>query len=209
MRKLRERMSNVMCLRGTAFQTQEVYLDAVTERVMFYRRSPTERGASRRPRPTCDARSATGSLPARASIKPRASSASSIGGSSVVRNSGAASQILSREEAARRIGAARTLRVRTLLMTTDAAGLRVPEVCALPEENIESAASRLCLNAPWQERQDPMPAVVALACTLTGVTPGRNSGCFRTGRAWVWVRARSRGRNESITQHGLLCSAAM
>jgi len=40
-------------------------------------------------------------------------------------------QILSREEVARLIDSARTLRGRTLLMTTCAAGLRVSEVCAL------------------------------------------------------------------------------
>jgi integrase len=55
-------------------------------------------------------------------------------------------QILSREEVARLIDSARTLRGRTLLMTTYAAGLRVSEVCALQVGDIESAADRMCLK---------------------------------------------------------------
>jgi len=55
-------------------------------------------------------------------------------------------QILSREEVARLIDSARTLRGRTLLMTTYAAGLRVSEACALQVGDIESAADRLCLK---------------------------------------------------------------
>ncbi|HRF73611.1 MAG TPA: site-specific integrase [Accumulibacter sp.] len=55
-------------------------------------------------------------------------------------------QILSREEVARLIDSARTLRGRTLLMTTYATGLRVSEVCALQLGDIESAADRMCLK---------------------------------------------------------------
>jgi site-specific recombinase XerD len=55
-------------------------------------------------------------------------------------------QILSRKQVLRLIGAARTLRGRTLLMTTYAAGLRVSEVCALQVADIESAPDRMCLK---------------------------------------------------------------
>lgn len=55
-------------------------------------------------------------------------------------------QILSREEVARLIDAAATLRGRTLLTTTYAAGLRVSEVCALQLTDIESAPDRMCLK---------------------------------------------------------------
>ncbi|WP_413925717.1 tyrosine-type recombinase/integrase [Candidatus Accumulibacter phosphatis] len=55
-------------------------------------------------------------------------------------------QLLSREEGARLIDSARTLRGRTLLMTTYAAGLRVSDVCALQVGDMESAADRLCLK---------------------------------------------------------------
>ena len=55
-------------------------------------------------------------------------------------------QILSRDEVTRLIEAAATLRGRTLLTTTYAAGLRVSEVCALQLTDIESAADRMCLK---------------------------------------------------------------
>ena len=55
-------------------------------------------------------------------------------------------QILSREEVRRLIDAAPTLRGRTLLATTYAAGLRVSEVCALQLADIESAPDRMCLK---------------------------------------------------------------
>ena len=56
-------------------------------------------------------------------------------------------QILSREEVSRLIGAAGTLRGRTLLTVTYAAGLRVSEVCALQVADIERAPDRMCLKA--------------------------------------------------------------
>ncbi|OIQ96401.1 tyrosine recombinase XerD [mine drainage metagenome] len=55
-------------------------------------------------------------------------------------------QILSRNEVSRLIGATRTLRGRTLLTVTYAAGLRVSEVCALQVTDIESAPDRMCLK---------------------------------------------------------------
>jgi site-specific recombinase XerD len=55
-------------------------------------------------------------------------------------------QILTREEVTRLIDAAPTMRGRTLLATTYAAGLRVSEVCALQLTDIESAADRMCLK---------------------------------------------------------------
>ncbi|HAY29154.1 MAG TPA: integrase, partial [Candidatus Accumulibacter sp.] len=73
-------------------------------------------------------------------------------------------QILSREEVARLIDAARTLRGRTLLMTTYAAGLRVSEVCNLQVRDIESAADRMCLKVvARQGRQGSLYAAVAAA----------------------------------------------
>ena len=55
-------------------------------------------------------------------------------------------QILAREEVARLLAAAGTLRAQTLLTTTYAAGLRVSEVCALHWSDIDSAAERRCLK---------------------------------------------------------------
>jgi len=55
-------------------------------------------------------------------------------------------QILSREEVSRRLAAAASLRARTVLMTSYAAGLRVSELCALQVADIESAPDRMCLK---------------------------------------------------------------
>ncbi len=55
-------------------------------------------------------------------------------------------QILTRAEVSRLIDAAPTMRGRTLLATTYAAGLRLSEVCALQLCDIESAPERMCLK---------------------------------------------------------------
>lgn len=55
-------------------------------------------------------------------------------------------QILTRVEVSRLIDAAPTMRGRTLLATTYAAGLRLSEVCALQLCDIESAPERMCLK---------------------------------------------------------------
>ena len=71
-------------------------------------------------------------------------------------------QILSHEEVARLIGATRSLRGRTLLMTTYAAGLRVSEVCALQVADIESAGdSDVSQGAPGQRQSGSLHAAVA------------------------------------------------
>ena len=55
-------------------------------------------------------------------------------------------QILTREQVTRLIEAAPTLRGRTLLATTYAAGLRVSELCALQLSDIESSPERMCIK---------------------------------------------------------------
>jgi len=55
-------------------------------------------------------------------------------------------QILTRAEVSRLIEAAPTMRGRTLLATTYAAGLRVSELCALQLTDIESAPERMCIK---------------------------------------------------------------
>lgn len=54
--------------------------------------------------------------------------------------------ILTRDEIQRLFAACATLRTRTVLMTTYAAGLRVSEVCTLQVGDIESAPDRMCLK---------------------------------------------------------------
>ncbi|MBL8395965.1 MAG: site-specific integrase [Candidatus Accumulibacter sp.] len=155
MSELRERMSNAMCLRGMAARTQETYLGAVTELAMFYHRSPAELRVEEVPAyllhlirdrklayaSVNQASCALRFLYRRVLGRPEAGF--DIPMAKVPKR---LPQILSREEVASLIDAARTLRGRTLLITTYAAGLRVSEFCDLQVGDIESAADRLCLK---------------------------------------------------------------
>ena len=155
MKSLRQQMTDAMVLRGFAARTQEAYLAAVVALARYYHRSPDTL--------TPDERQAyllfliTGKKLAYASVN-QAACAFRFLFDRVLNRPNARfdipmakvpkrlPQILSREEVARLIGAARSLRGRTLLMTTYAAGLRVSEVCALEVTDIESAPDRMCLK---------------------------------------------------------------
>ena len=155
MSELRERMSNAMCLRGMAARTQEAYIGALVELAKYYHRSPADlrveevqayllhliRDKKLAYASVNQASCAFRFLYRRVLGRPEAGF--DIPMAKVPKR---LPQILSREEVARLIDSARTLRGRTLLMTTDAAGLRVSEVCALQVGDIESAADRLCLK---------------------------------------------------------------
>jgi site-specific recombinase XerD len=155
MTPLRQQMSEAMVLRGLAARTQEAYLAAVVALAKFYRRPPdiltteqlqayllhliTEKklAYSSVNQASCAFRFLYGSVLHQADVRldiPMAKVPKRL------------PQILSREEVARLIGAARTLRGRTLLSLTYAAGLRVSELCALQVADIESAPDRMCLK---------------------------------------------------------------
>jgi len=155
MKSLRQQMTDAMLLRGFAARTQEAYLAAVVALAKYYHRSPDTL--------TPDELQAyllfliTEKKLAYASVN-QAACAFRFLFDRVLNRPNARfdipmakvpkrlPQILSREEVARLIGAARSLRGRTLLMTTYAAGLRVSEVCALQVADIESAPDRMCLK---------------------------------------------------------------
>ena len=155
MSELRERMSNAMCLRGMAARTQEAYIGALVELAKYYQRSPADlrveevqayllhliRDKKLAYASVNQASCAFRFLYRRVLGRPEAGF--DIPMAKVPQR---LPQILSREEVARLIDSARTLRGRTLLMTTYAAGLRVSEVCALQVGDIESAADRMCLK---------------------------------------------------------------
>jgi integrase/recombinase XerD len=155
MSELRERMSNAMCLRGLAARTQEAYIGAVADLAVFYHRSPAELRVEEvqayllhliRDRKLAYASVNQASCALRflyRRVLGRPEAGFDIPMAKVPKR---LPQILSREEVARLIDAARTLRGRTLLMTTYAAGLRVSEVCNLQVRDIESAADRMCLK---------------------------------------------------------------
>jgi site-specific recombinase XerD len=155
MTPLRQQMSEAMVLRGLALRTREAYLAAVVALAKFYRRSPdtltceqlqayllhliTEKklAYSSVNQASCAFRFLYGSVLRQADVRldiPMAKVPKRL------------PQILSREEVKRLIGAAGTVRARTLLSITYAAGLRVSELCALQVADIESAPDRMCLK---------------------------------------------------------------
>ena len=155
MTPLRQQMSEAMVLRGLALRTQEAYLAAVFALAKFYRRPPdtltteqlqayllhliTEKklAYSSVNQASCAFRFLYGNVLRQADVRfdiPMAKVPKRL------------PQILSREEVKRVIGAARTVRARTLLSITYAAGLRVSELCALQVADIESAPDRMCLK---------------------------------------------------------------
>jgi integrase/recombinase XerD len=155
MTPLRQRMINAMLLRGFAARTQETYCDALVAFAKYYHCSPdtltpdelqayllfliTEKKLAYASvnQAACAFRFMFGTVLRRPEVRfdiPMAKVPKRL------------PQILSREEVTRLIEAAATLRGRTLLTTTYAAGLRVSEVCALQLADIESAPDRMCLK---------------------------------------------------------------
>ena len=155
MTPLRQRMIDAMLLRGFAPRTQEAYCAAVGALARHYHRSPERLGTEQLQsyllhlirekklayasvnQASCAFRFLFGTVLRRPDVHleiPMAKVPKRL------------PQILSREEISRLIKASATLRARTLLTTTYAAGLRVSEVCALQLTDIESAPDRMCLK---------------------------------------------------------------
>jgi len=146
MTELRNRMDEAMVLRGFSLRTRETYLACVRALAKHYRQPPdvldgrgiqayllhliTERKLAYASvnQASCAFRFLFGTVLRRPEIRfdiPMAKVPKRL------------PQILSREQVTRLIEAAATLRGRTLLTTTYAAGLRVSEVCALQLADIE------------------------------------------------------------------------
>lgn len=155
MTPLRQRMMDAMVLRGFAARTQEAYCAAVGALARHYGRSPEKLGSEQLQSYLLHL--ITEKKLAYASVN-QASCAFRFLFGTVLRQPEVhleipmakvpkrLPQILSREEVWRLIETAATLRARTLLTTTYAAGLRVSEVCALQLADIESAPDRMCLK---------------------------------------------------------------
>jgi integrase/recombinase XerD len=155
MNTLRQRMVEAMVVRGFSVRTQESYLSSVAALARHYGKPPDQLGGEQLQAyllhlikdkklayasvnaAACGFRFFYGSVLARATARldiPMAKTPKRL------------PQILSREQVAHLIRAARTPRGRMLLMTTYAAGLRVSEVCALQLRDIESAPDRMCIK---------------------------------------------------------------
>ena len=155
MTELRNRMDEAMVLRGFSVRTRESYLACVRALAKHYRQPPdaldgpriqayllhliTERKLAYASvnQASCAFRFLFGTVLRQPEVRldiPMAKVPKRL------------PQILSREEVTRLIESAATLRGRTLLTTTYAAGLRVSEVCALQLSDIKSAPDRMCLK---------------------------------------------------------------
>ena len=152
---LRQRMDDAMVLRGFALRTRETYLACVAALAKHYRRPPDQ----------LDAEQVQAYLLhliqekklAYASVNQAACACRFLFGQVLQQRQiwfeipmakvpKRLPVVLSREDIGRLFAACGTLRARTVLMTTYAAGLRVSEVCALQVSDIESAPDRMCLK---------------------------------------------------------------
>ncbi len=155
MSTLRQRMDDTMVLRGLSARTRESYLACVAGLARYYKRSPDQIGTSEVQayllhliqdrklayasvnQVACALRFVYGKVLGqtdRAFEIPMAKTPKRL------------PQVLSREEVQRLFDHSPSLRGRTLLMSTYAAGLRLSEVCMLRLSDIESAADRMCIK---------------------------------------------------------------
>lgn len=155
MSTLRQRMNAAMVLRGLSARTRESYLACVSGLAKYYGRSPEQ----------IDSAAVQAYLLhlivdrklAYASVNQAACALRFFYGKVLGQTAQAFEipmaktpkrlpQVLSREEIQRLFDHSSSLRARTLLMTTYAAGLRLSEVCTLHLSDIESAPDRMCIK---------------------------------------------------------------
>ena len=155
MTPLREQMTNAMRLRGFAARTQEAYCAAVAALARHYHCSPDTLNAEQLQSYLLHL--ITEKKQAYASVNQACCAFRFLYGTvlrwpavrldiPMAKVPKRLPQVLSREEVSRLFAAAASLRARTVLMTTYAAGLRVSELCALQVADIESAPDRMCLK---------------------------------------------------------------
>lgn len=191
MKSLRQQMTEAMVLRGFAARTQESYVAAVVALAKHYHRCPDTLSSEELQAYLLflitEKKLAYASVNQAACafrflferVLKRANARFDIPMAKVPKR---LPQILSREEVARLIGAARTLRGRTLLMTTYAAGLRVSEVCALQVADIESAPDRMCLKV--RQGKGAQDRYTLLSPRLLDTL--RRYWCDRRPRQWLF-----------------------
>jgi site-specific recombinase XerD len=112
-------------------------------------------------------------------------------------------QILSREEVTRLIHSGATLRGRTLLTTTYAAGLRVSEVCALQLADIESAPDRMCLKV--RQGKGGQDRYTLLSPRLLDTL--RRYWCDRRPRQWLFPNPSGSAPIDQSTAQRIYCAA--
>lgn len=155
MSTLRQRMDEAMVLRGLSARTRESYLACVSGLARHYGRSPGQIEASEVQAYLLhliqDRKLAYASVNQVAcalrffygKVLGQTDSALEI---PMAKTPKRLPQVLSREEVQGLFDHSPSLRARTLLMTTYAAGLRLMEVCTLRPSDIESAPDRMCIK---------------------------------------------------------------
>ena len=171
MTPLRQRMLDALVLHGKAPRTQEAYISAVAQLARHYRRSPDSLNGAEieayllhllRERQLT-----------RSTVNQAGCAINFLFGKVLGRDGSPCRiplphgpqrlpEILSRDEIARLLSCARTLKARTVLSCAYALGLRVSELCALRVEHIDTAADRMCVRVVQgkgaKDRYVPLPA---------------------------------------------------
>ena len=212
MTPLRQRMIDAMLLRGFAPRTQEAYCDALVALSKYYHRSPDTLGAEQLQsyllhlirekklayssvnQASCAFRFLFGTVLRQPAVHldiPMAKVPKRL------------PQILSREQVTRLIEAAATLRGRTLLTTTYAAGLRVSEVCALQLADIESAPDRMCLKV--RQGKGGEDRYTLLSPLLLEALRGYWRNC--RPRTWLFPNASGSAPIDVSTAQRIYCAA--
>lgn len=152
---LRQRMSDAMVLRGFSPRTRQTYLDCVSALAKHYRQSPDQLNAEqvqayllylieqRKLAYATVNQAACAFKFLFVQVLKRETMHTEIPMAKIPR---LLPRILSREQVRSILAAAKTIRARTVLTTTYAAGLRLSEVCHLQVADIESAPDRMCLK---------------------------------------------------------------
>jgi integrase/recombinase XerD len=212
MSPLRQQMRDAMVLRGFALRTQEAYVAAVIALAKHYHRSPdtldpgqlqsyllhliTEKKLAYASvnQASCAFRFLFGAVLNRPDLRlhiPMAKVPKRL------------PQILSREQVARLIEAGATLRARTLLSLTYAAGLRVTEVCALELTDIESAPDRMCIKV--RQGKGGQDRYTLLSPRLLETL--RRYWCDRRPRRWLFPNTSGRAPIDPTTAQRMYYAA--
>ena len=212
MTPLRRRMIDAMLLRGFAPRTQEAYCDALVALARHYHRSPDTLGAEQLQSYLLYL--ITEKKLAYASVNQAACAFRFMFGTvlrwpevrfdiPMAKVPKRLPQILSRQEVTRLIEAAATLRGRTLLTTTYAAGLRVSEVCALQLADIESATDRMCLKV--RQGKGGQDRYTLLSPRLLDTL--RRYWRDRRPRQWLFPNASGSAPIDASTAQRIYCAA--
>ena len=212
MTHLRQRMIDAMLLRGFAPRTQESYCAAVFALAKHYHRSPEKLCAEQLQSYLLHL--ITDKKLAYASVNQAACAFRFLFG--VVLRQPAARldipmakvpkrlpQILTRIEVSRLIDAAQTMRGRTLLAATYAAGLRVSEVCALKLTDIESASERMCLKV--RQGKGAQDRYTLLSPRLLAML--RRYWCDQRPHTWLFPNRSGSAPIEVKTAQRIYCAA--